>query len=95
MELVGYNQKFEDPGDGSRPYLIRPERIPGKAPYGAEYDDKDKLKPLRNHPAQVLHIPEILTIWGANIEGSVVQYYPQVVRYLMSYMMKDEPNSNR
>jgi hypothetical protein len=41
----------------------------------------------------VHHIAELLTIWGANIEGRPVESYEQVIRYLLKYMMKDEPNS--
>jgi hypothetical protein len=35
----------------------------------------------------------LLTIWSANIEGRPVESYQQVVRYLLKYMMKNEPNS--
>jgi hypothetical protein len=41
----------------------------------------------------VHHIAQLLTIWGANIEGRPVGSYEQVIRYLLKYMMKDEPNS--
>ena len=41
----------------------------------------------------VHHIPELLLDWGANIEGRPVQSFDQVIRYLLKYMMKDEPNS--
>ena len=92
MELVGFKMKVEQPEDGGPAYLIRPDRIPGKAEEGAEYEG-EKLKPLRNHPVIVHHIPEALVVWGANIEGRVVESYQQVLKYLLKYMMKDEPNS--
>jgi hypothetical protein len=93
IELVGFKANIEHPEDGSRPYLLRPDRIPEEAPEGAKCNEDNKLKPLRNHLTAVHHIPELLTIWGGNIEGSVVESYPQVIRYLLKYMMKDEPNS--
>ena len=49
---------------------------------------------LRNHPRLVTHIPALLNIWQANIEGRPVKNYQQVVRYLIKYMMKEEPNSS-
>lgn len=55
--------KVVEQGDG-RAYLIRPDWIPGKAVEGAEYDG-EKLKPLRNRPVAVHHIPELLVLWGA------------------------------
>jgi len=54
---------------------------------------KGKLKFMRNHPTVVHHVPEFLLIWQGNIEGRPVQSYEQVLRYLLKYMMKDEPNS--
>ena len=42
----------------------------------------------------VHHVLELLLIWGANIEGRPVQSYKQVLRYLLKYMFKDEPNSS-
>ena len=48
---------------------------------------------MRNHPRMVSHIPELLSIWQANIEGRPVRSYEQVIRYLLKYMMKEEPNS--
>jgi hypothetical protein len=79
--------------DGSRPYLIRFGRVAGSVTQGAEYNEAEKLIFQRNHPTLVHHIAELLTIWGANIEGRPVESYEQVIRYLLKYMMKDEPNS--
>ena len=55
--------------------------------------DLPDLHLLRNHPRMVSHIPELLSIWQANIEGRPVRSYEQVIRYLLKYMMKEEPNS--
>ena len=52
-----------------------------------------KQKFLRNHPTIVYHMPELVLIWGANIEGRPLQSYKQVLRHLLKYMFKDEPNS--
>jgi hypothetical protein len=91
--LVGFKETYEAPMDGSRSYLIRPGRAAGIATQGAEYNESEKLIFQRNHPTLVHHIAELLTIWGANIEGRPVESYEQVIRYLLKYMMKDETNS--
>jgi hypothetical protein len=70
--LVGFKEIYEDPLDGSRPYLIRPGRVAGSITQGAEYNEAEKLIFQRNHPTFVHHIAELLTIWGANIEGRII-----------------------
>jgi hypothetical protein len=64
----------------------------GEAKEGAEFVEGDLIF-LRNHRTLVHHIPELLTIWGANLQGRPVKSYEQVLRYLLKYMMKDKPNS--
>jgi hypothetical protein len=91
--LVGFKEIYEVPMDGARPYLIRPGRVAGSVTLGAEYKEAEKLIFQRNHPTLVHHIAELLTIWAANIEGRPVESFEQVIRYLLKYMMKDEPNS--
>ena len=46
--------------------------------------DKPDLLLMRNHPRMVSHIPELLSIWQANIEGRPVRSYEQVIRYLLN-----------
>jgi hypothetical protein len=92
-DLLGFVPKYEDDMDGRGPYLVRPNRLIASAIEGTEYTDDDKITFLRNHPTLVDHNPELLTIWGANIEGRPVESYQQVVRYLLKYMLKNKPNS--
>jgi hypothetical protein len=37
--LVGFKETYEDPLDGSRPYLIRPGRVACSVTQGAEYNE--------------------------------------------------------
>jgi hypothetical protein len=92
-DLLGFVPKYEDDMDGRGPCLVRPTTLLASAIEGAEYTDDNKITFLRNHPNLVHHNPELLTIWSANIEGRPVESYQQVVRYLLKYMMKNEPNS--
>ncbi|XP_070182372.1 uncharacterized protein [Littorina saxatilis] len=87
MELVGFNKVFS--ADGKT--WLRPERVPDEAREGGEH--KGELVYMRNHPSVVHHIAELLTVWGANIEGRTVNSYKQVLAYLLKYMYKDEPDS--
>jgi hypothetical protein len=88
-DLHGFQLTFDDAGS----YITSVEKQPTKSDFGAEFVS-GSLKFLRNHPTVVHHIPELLLIWGANIEGRPVQSYKQVLRYLLKYMFKDEPNSS-
>ena len=72
--------------------ILSVDKIPEGGGKGADFE-KGKLIFWRNHPVLVHHVPELLLIWGANIEGRPVQSHQQVLRYLLKYMMKDEPNS--
>ena len=87
MDPVGFQEHFSANGAT----LERLHRT-HQAQHGAEFHASN-LKFLRNHRTLVHHIPELLTIWGANVEGWPVQSYAQVIRYLLKYMMKGEPNS--
>ncbi|KAL8598153.1 hypothetical protein ACOMHN_043224 [Nucella lapillus] len=88
MKLIGFEAVVSDDGKT----LLRPRRLPDVAADGAIYVD-GKLCYLRNHPTIVHHIPELLTIWGANIEGRTIETYEQVLRYLLKYMYKVEPDN--
>ncbi|KAL8586175.1 hypothetical protein ACOMHN_057737 [Nucella lapillus] len=88
MKLIGFEAVVSDDGKT----LLRPRRLPDVAADGAIYVD-GKLCYLRNHPTIVHHIPELLTIWGANIEGKTIETYEQVLRYLLKYMYKAKPDS--
>jgi hypothetical protein len=90
---LGFVPKYEDDMDGRGPYLVRPTSLLASAIEGAKYTDDNQITFLRNHPTLVHHNPELLTIWGANIEGRPIESYQQVVRYLLKYMMKNEPIS--
>ena len=87
-DLHGFKITF----DGAGSHITSVEKKPTKSDCGAEFVN-GSLKFLRNHPTIVHHMPELLLIWGANIEGRPVQSYKQVLRYLLKYMFKDEPNS--
>ncbi|KAL8588035.1 hypothetical protein ACOMHN_065040 [Nucella lapillus] len=84
--------KFEAVVSDDGKTLLRPRRLPDVAADGAIYVD-GKLCYLRNHPTIVHHIPELLTILGANIEGRTIETYEKVLRYLLKYMYKAEPDS--
>ena len=73
--------------------IIGVDKVQTETNAGAEFH-RNELKFLRNHPTVVHHVPELLLLWGANIEGRPVQSYKQVLRYLLKYMFKDEPNSS-
>ncbi|KAL8583186.1 hypothetical protein ACOMHN_053699 [Nucella lapillus] len=88
MKIIGFEAVVSDDGN----ILLRPRRLPDVAADGAIYVD-GKLCYLRNHPTIVHHIPELLTIWGANIEGRTIETYEQVLRYLLKYMYKAETDS--
>jgi hypothetical protein len=88
IEIHGFEAIFDDLGQK----LIGMEKELGGLGKGADFV-KGKLKFWRNHPTVVHHMPEYLLIWEANIKGRPVQSYQQVLRYLLKYMMKDEPNS--
>ncbi|KAL8596788.1 hypothetical protein ACOMHN_053884 [Nucella lapillus] len=88
MKLIGFEAVVSDDSKT----LLRPRRLPDVAADGAIYVD-GKLCYLRNHPTIVHHILELLTIWGANIEGRTIETYDQVLQYLLKYMYKAEPDS--
>ena len=83
----GYEPLFDELGENLE-QVIRTTQPPG----GASFSD-GKLTFVRNHPTIVHHVPQLLVIWGANIEGRPVQSYKQVLDYLLKYMFKEEPNS--
>ena len=87
MDPVGFQEHFS--ADGTT--LERLHRT-HQAQHEAEFQASN-LKFLRNHRTLVHHVPELLIIWGANVEGRPVQSYAQVTRYLLKYMMKGEPSS--
>ena len=60
---------------------------------GSLYQD-DTLTMLRNHPDIVTHIPELLVIWGANTDQKIITAYPQLLNYLLKYIMKNETESD-
>lgn len=87
MQLIGFQTVFSVDGK----FWLRPDRVRDKAVEGGEHHGT--LMYLRNHPTIVHHIPELLTIWGANIECRTVNSYKQVINYLLKYMYKNEPDS--
>ena len=89
VKLHGFQCEFEE--NGTRISGVR--KVATESDVGAEFCGAD-LRFLRNHPTVVHHVPELLLIWGANIEGRPVQSYRQVLRYLLKYMFKEEPNSS-
>ena len=89
IDLHGFKMIFDEAGA----HIAGLQKIPTESDVGAEFC-RNELKFLRNHPVVVHHVPELLLIWGANIEGRPVQSYKQVLRYLLKYMFKDEPNSS-
>jgi hypothetical protein len=89
VKLHGFKFEFEE--NGSRISAVR--KVATESDVGAEFCGAE-LRFLRNHPAVVHHVAELLLIWGANIEGRPVQSYRQVLRYLLKYMFKEEPNSS-
>ena len=86
-DYLGFDPVYEDEGKSLKSFKRNKQ-----CPEGAEIRDGD-LFLLRNHKRMVAHIPELLCIWQANIEGRPVRSYRQVQRYLLKYMMKNEPNS--
>ena len=60
---------------------------------GSSYHD-GSLTLLRNHPDMVTHIPELLLIWGANTDQKNITAYPQLLNYLLKYIMKNETQSD-
>ena len=89
IDLHGFKFIFDHAGSK----IIGVDKVQTETNAGAEFL-RNELKFLRNHPTVVHHVPELLLLWGANIEGRPVQSYKQVLRYLLKYMFKDEPNSS-
>ena len=48
------------------------------------------LELLRNHPVLNNHIPELLIIWGANVDQKCIRSYQHVKDYLLKYVLKPE-----
>jgi len=88
IELHGFKEVFDE----LQQHIISMEKTESESKKAADFV-QGKLRFLRNHPTVVHHVPEFLLIWLGNIEGRPVQSYEQVLRYLLKYMMKDEPNS--
>ena len=55
--------------------------------------NKTELRFVRNHQRIVKHIPELLLLWQANCEASIVQGHKQLMEYLMKYTLKAEKSS--
>ena len=87
MDAQGFNLKYDESGSK----ILSAERN-SDSPLGAEIVDKDLLF-IRNHPTVVHHIPELLTVWCANVETRPVKSFEQVLRYILKYLVKPEPNS--
>ena len=92
MEYVGFAPIWDGTGSSLQDIMRKTEEFPQGAGI-KENEHGSELFILRNHRRLVSHIPELLNIWGCNIEGRPVRSYQQVVRYLLKYMMKEEPNS--
>ena len=69
----GYEPLFDELGENLE-QVIRTTQPPG----GASFID-GKLTFVLHHPTIVHHVPQLLVIWGANIEGRPVQSYKQVL----------------
>ena len=89
QEPLGYQEVFNQ----EQNRLIGVVRDPAVAPEGATVIPKEGGKPIRNHRTIVTHNPDLLAIWGANIEGRPVKNYKQLLAYVLKYMLKAEPNS--
>ena len=78
----------------------KPEKITpkldedGNLDIDGSYHDGKTVVLLRNHPDMVKLIPEIMVIWGSNIDNKVVTSYPQLINYLLKYILKGEKQSD-
>ena len=91
MTLEQFEEELKQPNQFAR-YLARDVE---SAAEGAEIDpfETAAIVLLRNHPMLVEHIPEMLSLWRANIDGKVVVNNYQLRKYIMKYIMKPEPTS--
>ena len=48
---------------------------------------------IQNHPFFVRHIPEILSLWRANVESNIVTSWPMLLNYILKYTLKPEVKS--
>ena len=87
MDTLGFTLQFDELGS-----KILSAYRNDISPNGADIVGED-LVFVRNHPTLVHHIPELLTVWCANVETRPVKSYDQVIRYLLKYLVKPEPNS--
>ena len=89
-KLCGFENQYSVSDNGAlySENINRTEEAKGGATYVG-----DQLTFLRNHPTVVNHVPELLNIWGANIDSNEINSYEQIINYLMKYMFKNEPNS--
>ena len=92
MEILGFDYSSIENGklDNVTPVLDNE----GNLKVNGSCYDSGKLKLLRNHPDLVTHIPELLVIWGANTDQKTITAYPQLLNYLLKYLMKNESQSD-
>ena len=64
-------------------------------PLGASFfvRSERELSLARNHPDLVRHIPELLSIWRANMESQAVVSWTQLIDYILKYALKPEERS--
>ena len=67
----------------------------GPVPLGASFylSSERELCLARNHPDLVRHIPEILSIWRANMEAQAIVSWEQLINYILKYTLKPEERS--
>ena len=92
MEMCGFEYNSDENGrlEDVHPKLDED----GNLEVDGSLYDGGLLTLLRNHPDIVTHIPELLTIWGANTDQKVITSYQQLLNYLLKYIMKNETQSD-
>ena len=88
--LIGFIAEETDDGDPSM------RRVPTSAAEGATFGIiayETKLQLLRNHHRVVPCIPEILQTWRGNTDTQLVESIPQLLQYILKYVMKAELSS--
>ena len=91
MEIKGFDFNSDENG---RLEHVTPLLNNGNLEVNGSIYDSEGLKLLRNHPDIVTHIPELLVIWGANTDQKTINAYPQLLNYLLKYLMKSESQSD-
>ena len=93
MHTTGFSYLYgEENADGNADIVATQIEDKDAIVTGAKLMNKE-VSVVSNHPWVVHNISELLLIWCANIECSLIKSYKHALKYLLKYISKPEPNS--